>query len=407
MTTAQLDEATSPVQQPARPPDAAPPRVKPGLVVAVGTVALALIVTAAVAGLAHRWRQRESLAIETTELAIPTVTVVSPVPGKTAAPLLLPAEVKPFIESPIYARASGYLKRWLVDLGAQVEAGQLLAEIETPELTQELERARHQLAQEEAALALAKSKAERSTRLVNSGSVSQQEYDEDQSGVAMKTATADAARANVRRLEELESFARVTAPFSGLITARKTDVGDLIAAGGAKELFRLAQTNKLRVYVDVPQPHALGIVLGQTAQLLIPEMPNEVFTAQVARTAGAISADSRTLLTELEVDNSQGHILAGSFGQVRFAEAQGDPTLTLPGNTLLFRAEGPQVGVVQSDSTVELRAVKMGRDFGQTVEILSGVTPADRVILNPSDSLAGGASVRVSEPVDQRRQIGQ
>lgn len=403
MTVTQLDQATSPVQQPARPPDAAPPRVKPGRVVAVGTVTLFLIVAAAIAGLAPRWRQRESLAIETTELAVPTVTIVSPAPGKAAAPLLLPAEVKPFIESPVYARASGYLKRWLVDLGARVEAGQLLAEIETPELTQELERARHELAQAEAALALAKSKADRSARMVDHGTISREEYDEDQAGVAMKTATADAARANVRRLEELDSFTRVTAPFSGVITARKTDVGDLIAAGSTKELFRLSQTDKLRVYVCVPQTHAISIASGQAAELLIPERPNEVFTAQVARTAGAISADSRTLLTELEVDNSQGHILAGSFGQVRFADAQGDATLTLPGNTLLFRGEGPQVGVVQSDGTVELRSVKLGRDFGQTVEIFSGVVPADRVILNPSDSLADGARVRLWKDEKSRR----
>jgi len=231
--------------------------------------------------------------------------------------------------------------------------------------------------------------------MVNEGAVSREEYDEDQAGVAMKTATVDAARANVRRLEELHAFARVTAPFSGVITARKTDVGDLIAAGSTKELFRLAQTDKLRVYVCVPQTHALGIAPGRTAELLIPERPNQVFTAQVARTAGAISTDSRTLLTELEVDNSRGDILAGSFGQVRFAQAKGDAPMTLPGNTLLFRAEGPQAGVVRPDGTVELRSVKLGRDFGQTVEILAGVSPSDRVILNPSDSLSDGTSVRV------------
>jgi RND family efflux transporter MFP subunit len=196
-------------------------------------------------------------------------------------------------------------------------------------------------------------------------------------------------------LEELHAFARVTAPFSGIITARKTDLGDLIAAGGSKELFRLAQTNRLRVYACVPQTLALRIAPGQNAELLIPERPNQGFPARVTRTAGAISTDSRTLLTELEVDNSKSEILAGSFGQVRFAEAKGQTPLTVPGNTLLFRAEGPQVGVVQPDGTVALRSVKMGRDFGQTVEILGGVSPKDRVILNPSDSLAEGASVRV------------
>jgi len=210
----------------------------------------------------------------------------------------------------------------------------------------------------------------------------------------LKSATVKAGHANVRRLEQLQSFARVTAPFAGVITLRKTDVGDLITAGGAKELFRLAQTEKLRVSVHVPQTRALATAPGQLAELLVPELPGRVFTGQVARTAGAISTDSRTLLTELEVDNSRGEILAGSFAQVRFTDAKGAAPLTLPGNVLLFRAEGPQVGVVQSDGKVELRSVKLGRDFGQTVEILAGVSPTNQVILNPSDSLANGDLVR-------------
>jgi RND family efflux transporter MFP subunit len=396
----EVDQASPPISRLVGQPAVASPRIKLWRVVAMGILAGALIVAAFIAGLTPRWRQRTAMVNETAELAVPTVTVVSPAPGKAGAAILLPAEVRPWIEAPIHARASGYLKRWLVDLGTRVEADQLLAEIETPELAQELERARHELAQTEASLALAKTKANRSARMVHQGAVSREEYDEDQAEVAMKTATAAAARANVRRLEELHSFTRITAPFSGVITARKIDVGDLIAAGGVKELFRLAQTDKLRVYVRVPQTHALGIAPGQTAELLIPERPNQVFAAQVARTAGVISAESRTLLAELEVDNSRGEILAGSFGQVRFTETKGDAPLTLPGNTLLFRAEGPQVGVAQPDGTVELRSVKLGRDFGRTVEILAGVAASDRVILNPSDSLATGTSVRIAEPVD-------
>lgn len=228
---------------------------------------------------------------------------------------------------------------------------------------------------------------------------SREEYDQDQAEVKVKTATVNAARANVRRLEELHSFARVTAPFSGIITARKTDVGDLIAAGRAKELFRLAQVDRLRVRVRVPQSRSLAVTPDQTTELLVPELPGKVFTAKVARTAGAISPDSRTLLTELEVDNTRGELLAGGFAQVRFAETKGDGALTLPSNTLLFRAEGPQVGVVQADGTVQLRSVKLGRDFGRIVEILARVGPTDRVILNPSDSLAAGTAVRIAEPV--------
>jgi len=394
MNRAQNESAAPPGSQPV----ADPPRVKLWRVFAAGILATLVVAAAYLAGQEPRRRTQAALAEETAVLAVPTVTVVSPAPGKPSGGLLLSAEVKPWLESPIYARASGYLKRYLVDLGDQVDAGQLLAEIETPELAQELERARHELTQGEAALALAKTKADRSTRLVDLEAASKEEYDENQAEVAMKSAMLDAARANVRRLEELQAFARITAPFSGIITARKTDVGDLITAGSARELFRLAQTNKLRVQVSVPQTRALQIAPRQLAELLIPERPNQVFPARVTRTAGAISTDSRTLLTELEVDNSQGELLAGSFGQVKFAEAKGQAPLTLPGNTLLFRAEGPQVGVVQADGKVVLRSVKLGRDFGPTVEILGGVTPQDRVILNPSDALADGASVRVEMP---------
>lgn len=359
-------------------------------------VALVLVAAAVIVGLLPRLRARAVLTAETRELTVPTVAVVSPVPGIPSNSPPLPAEVKAWIEAPIYVRASGYLKRWFVDLGARVEAGQLLAEIDTPELDQELERARHQLAEAEAALALAKTTSERYTELLKTASVSEQETAEKQADFALKTATVKAAQANVRRLEELKGFARVTAPFTGVITARNVDVGDLVTAGGGKELFRLAQTDKLRVQVRVPQAEALNIRPGQTAELVIPEKPNQVFSGTVARTAGAISPDSRTLLVELEVDNSRGEILAGCFGEVKFVGSKVAPRLTLPGNALLFRAEGPQVGVVLPDGKVELRSVKLGRDLGTTVEIVAGVSTNDRVVLNPPDSLASGAVVQVA-----------
>ena len=379
-------------------PSASPPSDRPPRLFRLMIVTVVLIIVAVLAGLAPRWRQQAQLEAETQELAIPTVTVVSPAPTKAPLGLLLPAETKPWIETPIYARANGYLKRWMVDMGTHVEADQLLAEIETPELQQELERARHELAQAEVSLALAKILADRSAKLAKSGSISEEENDEAKADFALKTAMVKAAGANVRRLEELLSFARVTAPFAGIITARKTDAGDLIVGGGTKELFRLAQTDKLRVYVRVPQTRALAIAPGQEAELLVPELPKRVFEAKVASTAGEIAADSRTLLTELYVDNADGAILAGSFAQVRFAQTQGALSLTVPGNALLFRAEGPQVAVVQSDGKVELRNVELGYDFGQTVEILDGVSPTDHVILNPSDSLMSGVSVRIAEP---------
>ena len=394
-----------------RPPEPAPPSPAPGVMrptpegdAAASTklrhaalIAAALIVVGAVAGLIPRWHHRQALRAGTRDLAIQTVSVVSPVPGKANAGLTMPAEIKALVEAPIYARTSGYLKRYLVDIGAEVKAGDLLAEIDTPELNHELAQARAQLVQADAALALAKMTAARWTDLIKSASVSEQEAAEKQADAELKSATVEAARANVHRMEDLQSFERVTAPFGGMITARGTDVGQLIASGSNKELFRLAQTGTLRVYVRVPQAAARGITAGQVAELTIPEMPGRVFPAKVVRTSGAMSADSRTLLCELEVDNAHGEILSGTYAQARFKDAKLDPPLTLPANTLLFRAEGPQVGVVGTGNQVGLRSVALGRDFGPTVEILGGITATDRVILNPSDSLANGETVRVAD----------
>jgi RND family efflux transporter MFP subunit len=359
-------------------------------------VVAVLVVIGAIAGLAPRWRHRVALRAETQGLAVQTVSVVSAAPGKAAAGLSLSAEVKPLLEAPIYARTSGYLKRYLVDIGSQVKEGDLLAEIDTPELNQELAQARAQLAQAEAALALAKITDARWAELLKTSSVSEQEAAEKQADFKLASANVEAARANVRRLEDMQSFERVTAPFAGTITARGTDVGQLIAAANGKELFRLAQIGTLRVFVRVPQTAARDVIPGQMAEFSIPELPARVFPAKVVRTSGAMSADSRTLLTELEVDNSRGEILSGSFAQVRFAQTKPEAALTLPANTLLFRAEGPQVGVVGADGKVELRGVTLGRDFGPTVEVLAGVGPADAVILNPSDSLVSGVVVRLA-----------
>jgi RND family efflux transporter MFP subunit len=362
-----------------------------------GLVAAVLIVGGAVAGVVPRWLHRTALRAETRELAMRTVSVVSPAPGQAAAGLVLPAEAKALVEAPIYARTSGYVKRYLVDIGAKVKEGDLLAEIDTPELNQELAQARAQLTQAQAALALAKTTATRWADLLKSASVSEQEAAEKQADLELKVATVEAARANVRRLEDLQAFERVTAPFAGTITARGTDVGQLVTSASGKELFRLAQTGTLRVFVRVPQAAAQSIAAGQVAELSIPEQPGRAFPAKVVRTSGAISADSRTLLTELEVDNSRGEILAGTYVQVRLPEAKPQSALTLPSDTLLFRAEGPQVGVVDANSKVTLRRVTLGRDFGPTVEIVAGLETADRVIMNPPDSLVSGITVRVAE----------
>ena len=358
-------------------------------------LAILLILIGLASGLVPRWFSRRALAAETQQLAVTTVAVVSPSPGKTDFGVPLPAEVRPFVEAPIFSRASGYLKRWLVDLGAAVTNGQLLAEIEAPEVDQQLAQATAEVAQNQAALDLAKITAMRWTELHKAASVSEQETAEKQSDWALKKANLDAALANQHRLEELKTFASVTAPFDGIITARKTDVGQLITAGNGSELFSLAQVNPLRVYVRVPQTMAHAIAPGQTAELILDQSK---ITAKIVRTAGAIDPGSRTLLTELQVDNARGAILAGSYAQVRFTDSVAAPTLTLPANTLLFRAEGIRVGVVDADNKVEIRAVKLGRDFGQTVEVLEGIAAGDRVIMNPADSLAGGLMVQVAEP---------
>ena len=388
----EFKEHSSPVAPPGSETGKTPVRLR-----RIGGTVAAIILVGVIIGFIPRWHQRTLVRAETIELATPSVSVVSPTPSQPAGGLLLPAEVKPLLEAPIFARANGYLKRWLVDIGAHVKEGQLLAEIDTPELNQQLEQARAELAQTDAALALAQITADRWADLLKTSSVSEQENAEKQADFKLKTATVDGARANVHRLEELVSFARVMAPFAGTITARNTDVGDLIVAGSSKELFRLAQTQTLRVYVRVPQTAAHGISPGQSAEMMIPEIPGHVFPAKVVTTSQAMSTDSRTLLTELEVDNSQGEILPGSYAQVRFLDTKLTTALTLPSNTLLFRAEGLQVGVVGPDKKVDLHNVEIGRDFGQKVEVLSGIGPADQVIVNPSDSLVSGTIVRIVE----------
>ena len=359
---------------------------------------LVILALGLVIGFWPRWSARRALVQETQALAVTSVVVVAPVPGPSTLGLPLPAEVQAFVEAPIHARASGFLKRWLVDIGATVKTGQLLAEIDTPEVYQQLAQARAEVAQHQAALDLAKITAARWTDLLKTASVSQQETAEKQSDLALKKATLDGALANLHRLDELKTFASVMAPFDGTITARQTDVGQLIAAGSGRELFRLARLNPLRVYVRVPQTLSSAIAPGQEAELILDQFPGKKIMAKVVRTAGAIEPGSRTLLTELEADNAHGEILAGSYAQVRFTDSRAAPTLTLSANTLLFRAEGIRVGVVTADGKVGLRAVKLGRDFGQTVEILEGVAAGDRVILNPSDSLADGQAVRVADP---------
>src|SRR5882762_9022784 len=365
----------------------------------VGAIIALVIVAGLLLGFLPRLRPSRSTATDTSQLAIPSVSVVSPTPGTNRSGLVLPAEVKPWLEASIFARANGYLKDWVADIGAHVQAGQLLAEIETPDLDQQLEQAKAQLVLSQANLHLAEVTDNRWKELLKTASVSEQAAAEKAAARETAAASVEADRANMRRLQELVSFQRVVAPFSGTITLRTTDIGDLIVAGsGGRELFHIAQTDKLRVYVRVPEPYALHIAAGQMAKLTTPATAGQVFTGKVTTTSEAISTTSRTLLTELEVDNSQHQILPYSYGELTMNDNNTPPSLTLPSNTLLFRANGLQVGVVRPDDTVELRSVQVGRDFGQTIEILGGVSSADRVIVNPTDSLVSGIKVRIQSP---------
>jgi RND family efflux transporter MFP subunit len=375
-----------------------PPAKASGKNIVMAALMLAVVVTLGfLLGMIPRWRESKIAVADARELATPTVSLATAAPGHANDSLVLPAEIKPWLEAAIYARANGYLKRWLVDIGAHVEAGQLLAEIDTPELNQQLEQAQAQLTLAQANFELAKSTHARWQDLLKTSSVSEQEAAEKAAALATTSANVEAVRADVRRLQELQSFQRVVAPFAGTITLRNTDIGNLIVAGSGKELFHLAQTKTLRVYVRVPQAAASSIHAGQAAELSIPEKPGITYAAKVITTSEAMSPSSRTLLTELEVDNQQGQILADTYAEVRFRDTEADNPLTIPSNALMFRSEGLQVGLVRPDNTVELRKVEVGRDFGQTVEVLSGVTPADRIILNPADSLADGAKVRVAQ----------
>jgi RND family efflux transporter MFP subunit len=368
---------------------------RPGRLIAWALLAIGV---AGAAGLWPRWKEQQATRARTRDLAVPTVSVVSPKPAQPTVATPFPAELRPETEAILRARANGFIRKLHADIGSRVDAGQTVAEIDIPDLDAETRQARAEGAQAEAARDLADKTARRWAELYKSQNVSQQEHEEKQADLALKSATVDAAKARVQRLEELQGFSKVTAPFAGIITARGVDIGDLVNASTPQPLFRLIDTRRLRVWVRVPQPMTELVVEGSAAELTLPEKPGRTFPARVVRTAGAMASDSRTLLVELSVENPNGELLAGSYGQVRFATPITQARTTLPANALLFRPDGPQVARVNSDDTVELRSVTLGRDFGREVEVLGGVAPTDRVILNPRDSIATGQKVRLNTP---------
>ncbi|HEY2254165.1 MAG TPA: efflux RND transporter periplasmic adaptor subunit [Variovorax sp.] len=327
------------------------------------------------------------------------VKVAQPQAAGAGQTLSLPGTLQGYVQSPISARASGYLKRWTRDIGAHVEKGELLAEIETPEIDQQLSQAVAARQQAAAALDLAKSTVARWENLRKKDVVSQQDLDERRSAVASATANLAAADANVQRLQQTEGFKRVLAPFAGVITRRNVDVGDLIDAGGGnggRALFQLAQTDPLRVYINVPQAYAQLIKAGQPVVVTQSELRGQSFHGQVARTSGAIDTTTRMMQVEVSLPNRDGTLLPGAYVQVALPLAASQ-SLTIPANALLFRAEGTRVALVDGDGHVHLRPVTVGRNYGETVEVLDGLAAADRLILNPSDSLNDGDTVSVAK----------
>jgi RND family efflux transporter MFP subunit len=380
---------------PAAPHPDSPTERPGGIRTAVIVVAVALLVAIAY-GLYLRSTSEKRLAIATEEAAIPSVDVVHPVAGSQADDLALPGSVQAFTDTPIYSRTNGYLKKWYFDIGSHVRKGQLLAEIETPEIDQQLDQSRAELERMQANAELAGVTSNRWQALLAKHAVSQQEADQTRANYIAAQAAVDASKANVRRLEQLQSYERIVAPFDGIITARNTDIGDLIDAGSGsnnpRELFHMDATAKLRVYVAVPEVYSDSIHDGDSATLTQDFNPDQKIPGSIVRNADAIDHSTRTLNVEVDVDNSKSVLRPGAYVFVHFNLPAIGNTVTIPSNTLLFRAEGLRVGVVRGDR-VQLVPVTIGHDFGNFVEITSGLTASDEVILDPPDSLASGIEV--------------
>jgi RND family efflux transporter MFP subunit len=368
---------------------------KSWLVLAIAAIALAALL---VSGIWSRVKAGRALRTETAQAALPAVSVVSPKQTAPTDEIILPGNVQPFITSPIYSRTNGYLKKWYFDIGAHVKQGQLLAVIETPEVDQQLQQARSNLLTAQANLELASITKTRYQGLLKSNAVSQQDVDNAVGNYNANKAIVEADKAAVEQYSALASFEKIYAPFDGVITARNTDIGDLINSGsgtGVKtDLFHIAQPGKLRVYVNVPEEYSQGIKTGMTGDLSLAEFPGRKFQGKLVRTAEAINVSTRTLLVEIDLDNPSGTLLTGSYAEVHLAVPTQASTFLLPVNTLIFRSQGLHVATVK-DGKVVLAAVTPGHDFGNEIEIVAGLTPDDQVIINPPDSIVSGQAVQI------------
>jgi RND family efflux transporter MFP subunit len=369
---------------------------------------LAVIATAALvafSGIAPRIRARQALREETNLLAAVPVTIVHPRRASPAEEVVLPGNIQAYTDAPIYARTDGYLKRWYFDIGAHVKKGALLAEIESPEIDQQLMQAREEVNTAQANLHLSQITSERYTGLFKTDSVAKQDVDNAVQDAAAKAATVKSAQANVARLEQMVAFEKIYAPFDGIVTARRTDVGQLIqsgsSGGAARELFHVAAIDRLRVFVNIPQDYSHDAKPGLSVDLTLPEIPGRRLPGMLVRTAGAIDPATRTLTVEVDVSNKTGLLFPGAYTEVHFKIKSKGSTLIIPSTSVMFRGKGLQVPVVRDGRRITLKPVTPGRDFGSTIEIISGLSAEDAVVANPPDSLIEGERVRVVTPQQQ------
>jgi RND family efflux transporter MFP subunit len=365
-----------------------------------GLILLVVALVLAIWGVASRVYSRDELGKETAEQAVPVVLVQKPATSPPSEELVLPGNVQAFVEAPIFARTSGYLKMWNTDIGDPVKKGQLMAEVDTPEVDEQLRQSRADLATAKANADLAHITDVRWKGLLANQAVSQQDADTRAGQAAASGAQASSALANVARLEELESFKRIVAPFDGVVTARNTDIGALITAGqtSGNALFRVADIQKLRIYIDVPEPYAPQAKPGIEVELRFNGHPGKNYPATLVRTARALDPTLRTLRVELQVDNTQGELFPGAYAEAHFKLPGSTSTYRVPATALIFRSKGLQIATVGPDNKAHLRSIIQGRDFGTSVEVLSGIGADDQVVINPPDSLADGGTVRIAPP---------
>ncbi len=366
---------------------------------------LVIVALLVIGGIIPRRKASAEAREETHTLAIPTVLVAQPKTGASSQEVVLPGNMQAFTDAPIYARTNGYLSKWFFDIGSHVKQGQLLAIISTPEVESATRQARADLNTAEANFNLSQLTQKRYEDLKNSDAVSKQDVDNANGDFESKKAQVLSAQANVKRLEDTQGFSKIYAPFDGVITARNTDVGQLVDAGSgtpAKELFHIAAINTLRVFINVPQQYSVAAKPGLTADLTLAQFPGRTFQGKLVRTANAIDLATRTLLVEVDVDNRSGELLPGAYVQVHLKTPNPVSAFVIPVSALIFRSEGLQIGVVQNDGTAKLVPITLGKDFGNEVEVVTGLNGGEQVIINPPDSIVDGEQVKIVQPATNK-----